>query len=197
MIWAVAIIALALPVVTDAATVEPYTPGASPCAGVCSQSWAEAAFDAPGGDPIPITIPAGTYIVHMSEGRAGKPHALLNFGRALASDEPGIGYPIGDGLWMVRLDICLNWAVVRMPATMTPAPTTYTAGPAARPAAYAGRPLGRWHPAPLITTRSRRCERHADAPETPGTPAPVPLPASLPLLALALGALLSFRRIAT
>lgn len=101
----------------SASTVQMYTPGGAPCAGACEQGWAESRFGVPHGEPKRMTIPAGSMVVQMSYAKDGVPYAV-NMSAMLAEDEPGEGYAFerdGVTFWMVKLDVCQNWAVMLPP----------------------------------------------------------------------------------
>ena len=100
-----------------ATTLRQYTPGGSPCAGVCTYEWAREQFDVPEGIPYRMTIPAGSIVSQMSYGKNGKPYAIPD-SAILMEDEPGLGYFfVRDGItfMMVQLDACENWAVMTPP----------------------------------------------------------------------------------
>ncbi|MFV0514044.1 MAG: hypothetical protein ACK5MY_10515 [Jhaorihella sp.] len=207
---AVVLLASAAP----AATTRAYFPGGSPCAGVCTLEWARQAFDVPSGDPHHMVIPAGTFIQHMSEGVAGEPVALRGFNRVLGLDEPGIGYPLpGTNMWMVRIDACLNWAVVLLPDDMASLPDamwppSQTAalppGPQATVLPSGPMPgyLPLWPVPPprngTVTINQPEASVLPKPPVTPEPPSPlpVPLPAGATLLLLALAGLAGLWRAA-
>ncbi|RMH49963.1 MAG: hypothetical protein D6686_06935, partial [Alphaproteobacteria bacterium] len=100
----------------EAAGLRPFTPGGAPCAGACSQEWAEAQTGAPGGTPVPMKAMPGQVILWMSFARGGVPHGSWE-GRFVAGEQPltGIGYEFerdGRRLVLMRLDACQNWAIL-------------------------------------------------------------------------------------
>ena len=178
-------LSLALAAPAGAATLAEYTPGGSPCAGACTQPWAVAAFGVPDGDAMPMTIPRGSIIRHMSYAKGGAPMHERP-ATVMARDEPGIGYPLGDGRWMVRLQACMNWAVVSPPQRVAVVPYPISVAPAPRYAARVARVAGfggGYTPIPPWVA--------PPAPEPPT--APVPIPAGGMLLALALAGLVMVR----
>ena len=121
----------------QSATLRPYTPGGSPCAGACSYEWARDKFGAPVGKPERMMIPQGSVVTQMSYAKKGKPFAIAD-SAILAEDEPGQGYEFirdGQTYWMVQIDKCQNWAVmlpparVEAPAFITPAGYTPVSAP--------------------------------------------------------------------
>ena len=100
----------------SAVTVESFIPGASPCAGVCSQEWAADLAGVPMGEPEPVTICPGDMIIWMSYGKDG----VAEGGSAsmvVGTESPltGVGYTFtrdGQELLFIRIDACQNWAIV-------------------------------------------------------------------------------------
>lgn len=170
----------------SAATIRLYTPGGAPCAGVCTLEWAAAEFEVPMGEPVRMTIPAGTTIVKMSYGKDGQPYWMSD-SAVFSEDQPGQGYQIeGTDYWMVQIDECQNWAVVMLPSygmTLPGQPSIWTVS--APPPGY--RPPGEpWTP-PVVgclfgctPPPCRGCEPPPDC-ETGCEPPPsaVPLPAAV------------------
>ena len=203
-------LALSMPAAANAATVAQYTPGGAPCNGACTQEWAQSEWGVPGGEAVPMIVPQGSYIERMSYAKAAVPYWYAA-PAVFASDEPAIGYPLGDGRWMVRIASCQNWAIVTMPGRTTAmiAPMPYApiyAPPAGRTyPAMGGYGYGGYGPGGYAATSSVFAPVYShivtvdiDAPHKPDTPPetvpPVPLPATAFLLVLALSTLTFLRR---
>jgi hypothetical protein len=180
----------------SAATLTPWEPGASPCAGACSHEWAMAQTGAPDGEPVPLTIPAGTPIGWMSYARDGQPFGLDYHGRPTLRDLAAMGYPLGNGWWLVRIAECGNWAKVWLGggamdptgAMLREAGVPESARPTAPPPGVPNPP----GPTVTITDPPRVPVDREPPPDRerpdrkPPDVAPVPLPASGGLLAAAL-----------
>ena len=177
-----------------AATLREYTPGGAPCAGACTLTWSAARFDVPVGQTARMVIPKGAIVTHMTYARAGVPYATTD-SAVMATNEPGIGYALGDGRWMVRLDVCQNWAVVMIPRGVIYQPFPVIAPPT--PVALGSGPFGGggfglsggWNltasPFDPVVVVNEVAVPNPD----PKLPA-VPLPASLVMILTALGCLL-------
>lgn len=206
----------ALTVSAEAATLRPYTPGGSPCAGACDYEWARERFQVPEGVPQRMTIPADSIVTQMSYAKDGTPYTFSE-SAILMEDEPGQGYFFeadGQTYMMVQLDACENWAVMMPPvpglsyapdAPSTYQPVSYT--PSGWDSGFWGGGGGGWgcwdcgidtplpppdEPPPCVGD----CGPPPCPDCGPGGHTVVPLPAAIWALLLALTALICLKRIA-
>lgn len=164
-----------------AATARLYTPGGAPCNGACTLTWAQEQFGVPDGQPVPLVIPAGSTALKMSYAKNGIPYWTAE-PLVFADDQTGIGYPVGRGLVMARIDACMNWTLVWLATTEAALPVTVPVLVAA----------GSWAPPIAGTSPLPSYGAPAVPPVEPPGPSPIPLPASGLLLVLAVITL--FRR---
>lgn len=113
----------AMATMSGAATLTPLTPGGAPCNAtgveVCPQDKSAAAFGVPMGEPVRMTVPAGTV---FPEGLTyAKDGTMLVDRRAriLSVDSPGEGYAYTDEEGVTRFffkfDRCANWGPAELP----------------------------------------------------------------------------------
>ena len=189
------------PIAVSAATIQTYVPGGAPCNGACTYSWALAESDAPLGEPVRMTAPAGALIVGMSYAREGEPY-WTDSSMILATDQEGQGYWFqkdGQTFLMFQLDACQNWSIMTVPSFASSTPFTSPDTPALTAAPPAGGvplfPVGPLFPIPPVPPVPPVLVFPV-IPVVPVPPvvSPVPLPATGWLALLGLVALVSTRR---
>lgn len=95
----------------------PFYPGGSPCNGDCSLEWAAAEFQVDLGTPVPLTVPEGSIITHMSYARDGEPY-VSGQSYITVTEHYGEGYVLEDGRIMFKFEECQNWSIVTADAPL-------------------------------------------------------------------------------
>jgi hypothetical protein len=170
----------------------PFQPGASPCGTACPLEWAAPAFAVPMGEPIPMTLPAGSVLHGMSYARDDIPYASSQ-GYFTLRDHHGQGYRLPNGRVMFQFWECGNWA----PATIMETSNAHPMGQLLGAPAPHQQP---WTASPLASLRAYRDSGivmvQPDDPyrDAGGAIPPVPLPSSLTLMIGSLVCLFLLRR---